>query len=188
MAEAVLETDRLVLRPPMEDDLPWFQGHMNSPVVMHYLGGVRSAAQVAESLDSDIAAFAGSEYRRWTVWLRDGDHRIGRCGLFHVRSDAAPDGLRGQNEIGWMLAEDWWGRGYATEAAKAVLGFGFETLGHPIIFSQTSDTNQASTRMMARLGFTRLPEMDWIDPTYPPEDNPTTVYSLTRDAWRVAHG
>jgi RimJ/RimL family protein N-acetyltransferase len=157
---------------------------MNSAPVMRYLGGVRDAAKVAEGLEADIAAFAGSGYRRWTIWLRDGDFRIGRCGLFHVRSEVAPVALRGQNEIGWMLAEDWWGRGYATEAAAAVLGFGFETLGYSVIFSQTSDSNGASTRMMARLGFARLPELEWVDPDYPPEDNPTTVYRLARDDWR----
>lgn len=183
---AVLETERLILRPPVADDLPWLQDQVNAPGVMRHLGGIRSAERVAEGLENDIAAFASGDYRRWTVWLRVGACRVGRCGLFRVRSEAAPDGLRGRNEIGWTLVEDRWGQGYATEAARAVLGFGFGTLGHGAIFAQTSDSNRASTRMMGRLGFARRPELDWDDPDYPPQDNPTTVYHLTREAWQAA--
>lgn len=168
-----------MLRPPAWDDLPWIIAQMNTPAVMRHLGGaIRSPEEVAESLEADIAAFAGGAHRRWTIWLRGEERRIGRCGLFHVRTDAAPDELRGQNEIGWTLAEDYWGHGYATEAARAVLAFAFGTLRLPVVYSQTSDSNAPSTRMMARLGFTRRLDLGYVDPDYPPADNPTTVWSL----------
>jgi RimJ/RimL family protein N-acetyltransferase len=157
----MIETERLVLRPPAADDLPWILEQMNTPAVMRYLGGkVRSTEEVTEGLEADIAAFANSGNRRWTVWRRDGDRRVGRCGLFYVRSDAAPEALRRQPEIGWTFAEASWGRGYATEAARAVLGYAFGALEWPRVFSQTSDSNAASTRMMARLGFARRGEFD----------------------------
>ncbi|HOB12666.1 MAG TPA: GNAT family N-acetyltransferase [Novosphingobium sp.] len=180
----MIETERLVLRPPSADDLPWIEAAMNTPAVIRYLGGeTRSAAEVAESLSADIAAFAPGTWRHWTVWLRDEDIRVGRCGLFHVRAEAAPALLRGQSEIGWTLAEMHWGKGYASEAARAVLGYAFRQLGLTEIFSQTSDSNRASTRMMQRLGFARFPELDYVDPNYPAADNPTTVYRLTRETW-----
>ena len=185
MAEMVLETDRLVLRPPAADDLPWIQEHMNTPGVMQFLGGaIRSPEEVAAGLEADLAAFDGGGHRRWTVWLRDEDCRIGRCGLFHVRSDAAPENLRGQNEIGWTFAENFQGRGYVIEAAKAVLGFAFEELRFPIVYSQTSESNVPSTRMMVRLGLKQRPELGYFDPDYPPRDNPTTVWSLHSQDWR----
>lgn len=108
---------------------------------------------------------------------------IGRCGLFSVRSDAAPDELRGQTEIGWTFAQDSWGQGYATEAAQAVLGLAFDSLGCPVVYSQTSDSNAASSRMMARLGLGLCASLSYLDPDYPPADNPTIVYRLRREEW-----
>jgi len=175
----ILETGRLVLRPPASADLPWILAHINTPAVMRHLGGaIRSPEDVAANLAGDIAAFASGEHRRWTVWLRDDEQRIGRCGLFKVRTEAAPAKLRGETEIGWTLAEEYWRRGFASEAARAVLAFAFETLRLPVVYSQTSDSNGPSTRMMVRLGFRFRPELGYVDPDYPPADNPTTVWSL----------
>ena len=180
MAETgALETPRLILRPPVAGDLPWLLAAMNTDTVMRHLAGVRTAEEVAEGLAADIAAFAAPDgHRRWTVWLNDGLTRVGRVGLFHVRSPAAPPALQGQREMGWTFAQAHWGKGYATEAAERALGFAFGEMGLPRIFSQTSESNVGSTRMMHRLGFTFRPELGYDDPDYPPEDNPTTVWSL----------
>lgn len=182
MADGAIATARLILRPPVPDDLPWLLEAMNTEPVMRYLAGVRSADEVAEGLAADIAAFHSGGHRRWTVWLRDEEVRVGRCGLFHVRSPAAPPALQGQREIGWTFAASHWGQGYASEAARAVLAYAFGTLGLPRVWSQTSDSNAGSTRMMRRLGFTRRAECDYVDPDYPPADNPTTVWSLEAPA------
>ena len=176
----MIETARLVLRPPTHGDLDWVLENMNTPAVMRHLGGVRLAATVAERLTLDVAAFAETGSGRWILWLRDENRRIGRCGLFRVSSQAAPETLRGQAEIGWTLAEAFWGNGYAAEAARAVLDFGFGSLGLPVIFAQTSESNNASTRLMERLGLERMPALDYVDPDYPAADNPTTVYRAMR--------
>jgi RimJ/RimL family protein N-acetyltransferase len=182
----MIETERLVLRPPAAEDLPWILAYINTPAVMRYLGGkTRSPEEVAVGLEADIAAFANGSYRRWTVWVRDEQRRVGRCGLFHIRTDAAPEPLRGQPEIGWMQAEESWGKGYATEAAGAVLAFAFGSLDYPAVYSQTSDSNGPSTRMMRRLGLIRRRELDYVDPDYPPRDNPTTVWSLDAADWEA---
>ena len=180
----MIETERLVLRPPNDDDLPFILAEINTPGMLLHLGGeTRPAAQVAEALAEDIAAFSEGTYLRWTVWLRADERRIGRIGLFHVGTQAAPLALRGQREIGWMLAQSSQGKGFASEAARAVLGHGFGALALPEIYSQTSDSNAASTRMMQRLGFARCPDLDYVDPGYPAADNPTTVYRLGRGEW-----
>lgn len=183
MAEdGALATARLILRPPVAEDLPWLLADVNTESVMRHLAGVRTPDEVAQSLTDDIAAFDSGGYRRWTVWLRDAPDqagvRVGRVGLFHVRSRAAPPALQGQREIGWTFAESVWGKGYATEAALAVIAYAFDRLALPVLYSQTSTSNAASTRMMQRLGFTFRPELGYDDPDYPPEDNPTTVWSL----------
>lgn len=179
MAEGFLPTERLILRPPTAEDLPWVLDQMNTLAVMRYLGGeVRTPEDVAHSLSEDIAAFNSGGHQRWTVWLRDSAVRVGRVGLFHVRSLAAPEELRGAREIGWTLAETQWGKGYASEASRAVIDYAFGTLALPVLYSQTSNSNAASTRMMHRLGFTFRPELGYVDPDYPAQDNPTTVWSL----------
>lgn len=178
MGDDSLATERLILRPPVAADLPWVHEQLNTESVMRYLAGVRPAEAVAESLADDIDAFHHGGHRRWTVWLEDGVTRVGRVGLFHLRAPAAPPVLHGQREIGWTFAERHWGKGYATEAARAVIAYAFEVLALPVLYAQTSDSNVASTRMMQRLGFTRRPELGYVDPGYPPEDNPTTVWSL----------
>ena len=185
----MIETDRLVLRPPSESDLPFILSEINTVIMMRHLGGeARPVDDVAKSHAEDIAAFADGSYQRWTVWLKAEQRRIGRVGLFHVRTKTAPEKLRGQREIGWMLAEGHQGQGYAAEAARAVLAYGFSVLKLPIIYSQTSDSNAASTRMMLRLGFERCPDLDYLDPDYPAADNPTTVYRLGRGEWASLDG
>lgn len=155
---------------------------MNTLPVLRHLGGkLRSAEEVEAGLHDDITAFASAAWQRWTIWRVGDARRIGRCGLFSIRALAAPPALRGQREIGWSLAEEFWGNGYATEAAGAVLDYAFQTLGLPMIHAQTSDSNAGSTRLMQRLGFCPRPELGYDDPDYPPQDNPTTVWSLSAE-------
>jgi len=179
MADGTLATTRLILRPPAAEDLPWVLEKMNTLAVMSYLGGEeRPADVVAQSLADDIAAFHSGGHQRWTVWRREDETRVGRVGLFHLCSPAAPAALKGEREIGWTFPEGAWGHGYATEAARAVIAYAFAVVGVPVLWSQTSDSNAPSTRMMQRLGFTRRAEFDYVDPDYPAADNPTTVWSM----------
>ena len=177
----MLETERLVLTPPSLGDLDFVRDEINTPGMMRFLGGaVRSAEEVATGLAADIDAFAAGAYFRFTVRLRN-DHRpIARVGLFTVSTKSAPPQLRGQREIGWMLAEAFQGNGHASEAARAVIEYAFADPALQVLWSQTSDSNQPSTRMMARLGFRRRVELDYVDPDYPAADNPTTVYAFER--------
>jgi RimJ/RimL family protein N-acetyltransferase len=168
------------------DDLAWSLAAINTPGMMRHLGGeARSEAAMRESLEADIAAFdTPGGHQRWTALC--GDERVGRVGLFHVRTDAAPEAMKGQREIGWMFAEAHQGKGYATEAAGAVLDWAFAR-GIARVFSQTSDSNAPSTRMMRRLGLVRHAELDYFDPGYPEGDNPTTVWSITAEDWSAYH-
>ena len=118
----------------------------------------------------------------WTVTLRETGEPIGKCGLSPIDSPAAPAEIRGSAQAGWTLAEPYWGHGYASEAARAVIAHGLAAFGLPVIWSQTSDSNEASTRVMARLGFERWAALDYVDPDYPAADNPTTVYRIARGA------
>jgi RimJ/RimL family protein N-acetyltransferase len=176
----MIESQRLVLRVPEAGDLVWQIAELNSAAVMRHLGGPRDEPAIAASFAKDRAALLNGDYGFWTVALRETGEPIGKCGLALIYTQAAPEEIRGGVQIGWTLAERFWGHGYASEAAQAVIAHGFDVLGLPAIWSQTSDSNPASTRVMAKLGFERCAALDYTDADYPPEDNPTTVYRITR--------
>ena len=183
VADTVLETDRLVLRLFRESDLaPWL-AHLNTPEVRAHLGGVvpedEMAAKFARQKDSWADDKGG-----WLAIERKADGEfLGYCGFGPISAEAAPPALQGQAEIGWTLRADCWGQGYATEAARAMLAMTFEKFGLPAVCSQTSEANRGSWRVMERLGMERAEELDYDDPAYPPEENPTKVYRLMREGW-----
>ncbi len=183
MAEIVAETERLVLRRERPGDLAVWLEHINTPEVMRRIGGVQTVDKVAEGFARMAAAEDGLAFR--FVALKDGGALLGKCGLARIDTPAAPAALQGQVQIGWTLRADHWGRGYAREAAQAMLALAFGPLGLARVFAQTSDSNVASWRLMERLGMRRCAALDYPDPDYPDEDNPTIVYRLDAADWRA---
>lgn len=180
MADDSLITERLCLRGEREGDKAIWLKHMNTPAVMANLGGVRSEADI----DRSFAAMADrSDLPYFFVALRSDDTLIGKAGLSRIAETGAPERIKGQAQVGWSLREDYWGQGYAREAALALLNHGFGRLGLSEIWAQTSDSNIRSTRLIERLGMKRRSEFDYTDPDYPPEDNPATIWSLTKADW-----
>ncbi|GGE03723.1 N-acetyltransferase [Tsuneonella deserti] len=178
----MIETARLVLRPPAQEDLAFRLAALNTPEVTRHLGGVATPEQLAERHARDMAAFADHGIGFWTVTLRETGAPVGRCGLGSI-GPKAPAPIVGKREIGWTLAATAWGRGYAREAASAVLDHAFRVLADDEVWGQTSDSNAASSTLMRRLGFARRGDLDYVDDDYPPQDNPTTVYRLARADW-----
>jgi RimJ/RimL family protein N-acetyltransferase len=176
-----LRTERLVLRRWQESDLaPWAAVNAD-PEVREHLGEVLSR----ERSDASVAAFQADFDRRgygwWAVEVRATGEFVGFAGLDDVDDEAPFTGV----EIGWRLARSAWGHGYATEAARAVLEFGFDALGLAEILALTTATNVRSQAVMRRIGMTHDPAADFDDLTAPPGPlRPTVVYRLSRDAWR----
>ena len=181
-AEIVAETERLVFRRECPGDLAVWLEHMNTPQVMEKVGGVQSPEKVAEGF-ARMAAEAGGELGFHFLALKADGTLVGKAGLSRIETAVAPDELRGAVQVGWTLRADCWGRGDAREAAQAVLGIAFERLDVPCVYAQTSERNTASWRLMERLGMSRRADLDYLDPDYPPEDNPTMVWHLQREAW-----
>ena len=104
---------------------------------------------------------------------------LGMCGLHHQQS--YPDDV----EVAWRFAYEYWGNGYATEAATAWLDHGFDTLGFPRIISITDTPNERSLAVMRRLGMT-------FDHAAQIEDEGETfdavIYSITAERWRERAG
>ncbi len=160
----VLTTARLLLRPWRDSDLVPFAALNADPRVMEHFPGLLSRAE------SDAMALRGAEsmaekgFGWWAVEVRGGDPFIGFVGL-SVPGFEAP--FMPAVEVGWRLAAAHWGQGYASEAARAALRFGFETLQLEEIVSFTVPANKPSRRVMERIGMTRDPDGDFGHPRLP---------------------
>ena len=120
------------------------------------------------------------------------DHRaqVGSClarFLWDQRVTDVASGLLGDFEIGWRLREDAWGQGYAREAASASLDAAFGHFGAPHVIAFTVAQNKASWGLMERLGMTRRADLDFFDPCYSAELNPTIVYRIDAADWTGAN-
>ena len=73
--------------------------------------------------------------------------------------------------------------GYAYEAMRAVVDWGFERIGAPLLVALTCEANMGSWRLMEKLGMERRADLDFNDPAYPPESNPVIQYALTAARW-----
>lgn len=158
-----LRTDRLVLRKWRESDLsPW--ARMNAdPEVREFF----PSTLTREQSEASVAAFQSDLDERgwgwWAVEVRATGQFIGFAGLDPVDEDMPFTGV----EAGWRLDRTAWGHGYATEAARAVLVFGFDHLGLPEILAVTTATNLRSQAVMHRIGMTHDPVEDFDDPNVP---------------------
>jgi RimJ/RimL family protein N-acetyltransferase len=188
MAEIVLETPRLALRRFRDNDLSAWLEHMNTPQVRAHLGGKDSPEKAAERFERQKASWTDEGGGWLIVERREDGALLGNCGFSASISEKAPEEMLGGHEIGWALRRDSWGQGYASEAASGLLDLIFDRFGLGQVYSQTSEANRGSWRVMERLGFERLAHLDYDDPDFPPEENPTKVYRLTRSQWEARHG
>jgi RimJ/RimL family protein N-acetyltransferase len=183
VAEIVAETARLVLRRERPGDREIWLAHVNTPEAMAHLGGPKPVQSVHEDFDR-MAAPADFP---WVLIARKADDvLLGKCGMGRITEQEAPAALTGKVQVGWTLRADCWRQGYGREAAAALLTLAIGRYGLGEIYAQTSQRNAASWRLMESLGMGRRPELDYHDPAYPPEENPTIIYSITSQAWSEA--
>lgn len=188
MAEIVAETDRLILRTEADGDLDRWMEVMNTPAVMQHLGGVCERHEVEARFAKKAAGIAKFGYGFWHLQTKIDGQLIGQCGFGPIDVEAAGPVLNGGTQIGWSIADSHWRQGYASEAACAAIDLAFNRFGIDQLYAQTSNANRASWAMMEKLGMHRAAELDYIDPNYPPEENPTIIYQLSRAQWVQFNG
>lgn len=176
-----LRTERLALREWRASDLgPWAAMNADPEVRAHF-----PEVLTRERSEASAAAFQSDLARRgwgwWAVEVRATGEFIGLTGL-----DPVDDGMPFTGvEAGWRLTRSAWGHGYATEAARAVLDFGFDALRLPQILAVTAATNLRSRVVMRRLGMTRDPAEDFDDPEVADGPlRPSVVYRISAAAHR----
>ena len=178
----MLETERLRLRNWREGDDERLHIHCNTPAVMRWLGGVRSREQMRESAERLTRLQEERGHTFWVLERKADDAFLGFCGL--KIANARDSKVAGEIEIGWRLRQDVWGQGYAKEAATASLDHAFGPLGAQRVIAITFEGNEASWGLMKRLGMQRRADLDYVDPDWPEEMNPTIVYMIEADQWR----
>ena len=160
----MIETARLALRDWREEDIPAFAAMCADDDVMRYFPTRPSYAEAEASARRIKKQLAQQGWGLWAVEETGGAPFIGFVGL------AAPSFRPGDEdvvEIGWRLAKTHWHRGYATEAARAALAYGFANLPIDEIVSFTVPTNLPSQHVMERLGMTRDASADFEHPNVP---------------------
>ena len=183
----MLTTSRLRLREWRDTDLDAFAAWNADPRVREFYPSLLTREQSAESMQFIQDHFRRHGFGLWAVELIGGAPFIGFCGLA-VPSFDAP--FMPCVEVGYGLAFDHWGRRYATEGARAVLDFGFETAGLTEIVAMAVTTNHRSRRVMERLGMTHDPSDDFDHP-HIADGHPLrrhVLYRLTARQWRARRG
>jgi RimJ/RimL family protein N-acetyltransferase len=153
----MIETARLILRPWRDSDLEPFAEQNADPFVMRYLVGPLTREQSDAYAAAARAHLAETGYCKWAVEAPGVAPFIGAVGLSRVKFQAS---FTPAVEIAWRLHRHFWGKGYATEAAKAAIEDGFTRAGLTRIVALTTLTNLPSQRVMERLGMTRTIEFD----------------------------
>jgi RimJ/RimL family protein N-acetyltransferase len=182
MSEFTIETERLILREWQNEDLVPFHAMSNDPHVMATLGPLMSRLESDALVNRLIERQSDDGHTFWSIERRDDHKFIGFCGILH---GAWGTPIAGKPEIGWRLAYDAWGQGYAREAAMASLAWGFIDGRMDQIWAITSTGNTRSWGLMERLNMVRHHNLDFDHPGVP-DHSPLKrhiTYSIRRDQW-----
>jgi RimJ/RimL family protein N-acetyltransferase len=172
-----LTTARLILRPPIIDDLEPWMAFGADPECMRFLGGVGTANTSWRGLAAMAGSWSLMGFSMFSVVEKDSGQWVGRLGPWR------PQGWPG-DEVGWGIARRHWGKGYATEGAAAAMDWSFEHLGWTDIIHCIDPLNRASQVVAEHLG-SRL-----RGPTLLPEPMhmiQVEAWGQTRAQWRAAH-
>jgi RimJ/RimL family protein N-acetyltransferase len=174
-ADIRIETARLVLRLPQIEDFERYAELQAHEQATRYIGGQMERHAAWRRFLQMPGAWAVQGFAMFSVIEKDSGRWIGRLGPWR------PEGWPGP-EIGWALAREFWGRGYATEGARAATDWAFDHLGWDRVIHSIHPDNVASQAVARRLGSRNLgPGM--LPAPY--EGSPTDIWGQSREEWRA---
>jgi RimJ/RimL family protein N-acetyltransferase len=165
-----IETERLLLRPPTEADLDSWAALNADGEATRFIGGVKTRAKSWQGLATVAGMWALRGAGLFSVLERNSGRWIGRVGPW------VPEGHIGP-EVGWALARESWGRGFAAEAAGAAISWSFEHLCWGEVIHCIDEPNTASIAVAERLG------SKWLRHDREGDGKAVEVYGQSRDAW-----
>ena len=181
--EIFLETERLVLRRFTDGDVDNLVDLDSDPDVMRFINGGRATAR--EEIEKDILPAFLDYYRQFDgfgFWAAIEKSTGEFLGWFHFRPPEG--GALDEPELGYRLRKSSWGKGYATEASRALIRKGFTELGAQRVYAETMVVNLASRRVMEKAGLrqVRIFHQPWPD-RIEGEEHGDVEYALTRSEW-----
>jgi RimJ/RimL family protein N-acetyltransferase len=180
-----LGTGRLILRKWRNSDRQPFARMNCDPLVMEHFPALLSRQESNALVDRAEAHLEQHGFGPWAAELRETNEFIGFVSLYIPQFEAS---FTPCVEIGWRLAREHWGKGLATEGARALVRHAFEVQGLHELVSFTVPANLRSLRVMQRLGMTHDPLDDFEHPSIP-ADHPLSrhvLYRLKRENWTAA--
>jgi RimJ/RimL family protein N-acetyltransferase len=167
----ILETNRLILRRQIMEDLDALWALYCNPEITKY---IPDAPRSYEEAKEELEWFMNGHPRRpelglWATIHKGTGKFIGRCGLLPWTIEEQQE-----VEVAYTLAQDYWGQGLATEAAKGILQYGFEQLHLSRLICLIDPENIASQRVAEKIGMTLEKKVDGIDG----DNSPTLIYSI----------
>ena len=178
LAELRLETPRLVLRLPRQEDFEAWAAFLADEEATRHIGGLQPRPLAWRGLAAMLGAWYLKGYAMFSVIEKATGQWIGRVGPWQ------PEGWPGP-EVGWSIVRDRWGQGYAPEAAAASIDWAFDTLGWSEVIHTIAPGNGSSKAVAAKLGsryldMGRLPE--------PHHEKPVEIWGQSRADWRARRG
>jgi len=177
----ILKTKRLILRTWEEQDIDPMSAIDQDPAVCEYFPEIGNRIATKAMIQRFINHYEKYGFSFYAVELNSNSEFIGFVGLQYPSFEAH---FTSAVEIGWRLASKHWGKGYASEAAQAVLNFAFTTLNLEEVVSFTTENNTRSRRVMEKIGMHHNPHDDFYHPKLS-KDSPLcrhVLYRLTRES------
>jgi RimJ/RimL family protein N-acetyltransferase len=178
-----MESNRLKIRQWKDIDyLPYAQ--LNSdPEVMQYFPATLSQKESDNQADTIRNLISENGWGFWAIEQKSTGQFIGFVGL-HSQNENSGIPNAPFVEIGWRLSSEFWGLGYAPEAAEKVLEFAFETLLEPSVYAFTALQNEPSQRVMSKLGMANI-HQDFNHPKLPEGHRLERhcLYRITKEQW-----
>ncbi|HEX8028716.1 MAG TPA: GNAT family N-acetyltransferase [Vicinamibacterales bacterium] len=170
-----IETSRLILRVPRLEDLdPWAE-MMSDAETAKFIGGVAPRAVTWRAMMTVIGAWHAQGFAMFSVIEKASGRWVGRLGPWQ------PEGWPG-TEIGWAIARDCWGKGYAPEGATAATDWAFDHLGWTDVIHSIAPANTASQQVAIKLGSRNLGPGK-LPPPF--QDSAIDLWGQTREEWRA---
>ncbi|HEX6709528.1 MAG TPA: GNAT family N-acetyltransferase [Rubrobacter sp.] len=148
MRDSILETERMFLRRMEMSDVDYLMGIFSDPVAMRYYPGTKSRQEVEDWVRWTLESYRDHGFGLWAALLKDSGEFVGQCGLTVQEVEG-----KEEVEIGYLFLRKFWGRGLATEAARASRDHGFR-LGYKRLVSLIDPGNLASRRVAEKTGLT----------------------------------
>ncbi|RAI97598.1 RimJ/RimL family protein N-acetyltransferase [Chitinophaga skermanii] len=174
--EAIITTERLVLRKMNHQDVDDLFEMDADPAVHLYLWNkpVKSKEEVVAVVNMINQQYIDNGIGRWAVIDKATHECIGWAGLKLIKEPV--NGHVNYYDLGYRFKQKHWGKGYASEAARAVIAYGFEELGLDLMYAITDIGNANSQKVLEKMGFTFKTVFDY-------DGDPTNWFELTKAAW-----